>query len=71
MSKKKIKLIFQKDYYWLTRELIPILLGIAAVGLVGFYIMREIYTVGCFSSYKITKNFDGPSFSQCRELFTK
>lgn len=71
MAKKKVKLIFQKDYYYFTRELLPIILVLCAVAGVLFLISREIYTEGCFQSYKLRLDNTYITHQQCRELFTK
>lgn len=71
MDNKKIKRIFQKDYYFLTRELLPLLLGIGIVLGILFLTAREIYVIGCFQSYRYNPNYSGPTFEQCREGFTK
>lgn len=71
MSKKKIKTIFQRDYYYLTRTILPVLIGAAATLFIIFLITREIYTVGCFNSYKLRADASGGSFAQCRALFLK
>lgn len=67
LSKSDIESLIEKYIIF------PILFVLAVTFILGilFTVVREIYATGCFQTYQLSNNFDGPSYKQCYDLFVK